>query len=266
MQSVATTARCLNGCRSLNIVAWRRYRTYWLAAIPKSDAGRPQAEFLPDHTCHFSLPWGQVVAPYRDPTHTLGVEVLTDLSTVKLYQDGALVGNATVNSTALGWASIRWSPAGRNLTAVCQSDDASTTLQHTMLRPGNASAIVLTIDAPHPKTGTGTKLLLDGHDVALLRATVVDAHGTAVVDSTANVSFSVVSGPGRVIGKHMCLWQHNASSVKRAAVWYCTIMLVLLPELVRCLQVLIMETMHAMSLMWLPGILHLEASLGRSSK
>lgn len=181
---------------------WCRYRTYWLAGISKSDAGRPTSGFLPDHTCHFSLPWGQVVAPYRDPTHTLGVEVLTDLSTVRLYQDGVLVGNASINSTALGWASIRWNPAGQNLTAVCQSDDASTTLRHTMLRPGQASAILLTVDAPSEKTGTGAKLLLDGHDVALLRATIVDDRGATVVSSSANVSFSIVSGPGRVIGTH----------------------------------------------------------------
>lgn len=184
-----------------SIAHW--YRTYWLAAIPKTDAGRPVADFLPDHTCHFSLPWGQVIAPYRDPTHTLGVEVLTDLPKVTLFQDGMPVGNASVNNSALGWASIPWTPAGRNLTAVCQSDDNATTLRHTMLKPGNASAILLTVDAPSRMTGTGTKLMLDGHDVALVRATIVDMDGTTVVDSTANVSFTVVRGPGRVIGQQL---------------------------------------------------------------
>ena len=72
----------------------------------------------------------------------------------------------------------------------------------TIVPPGNATTVVLTVDAPSPTTGTGTALLLDGHDVALLRATIVDANGTTVFGSTANVTFEVVSGPGRVIGSH----------------------------------------------------------------
>ena len=37
-------------------------------------------------------------------------------------------------------------------------------------------------------------------DVALLRATIVDADGNTVLDSTANVTFTVSSGPGFVGG------------------------------------------------------------------
>jgi hypothetical protein len=53
-------------------------------------------------------------------------------------------------------------------------------------------------------TGTGTSLLLDGHDAALVRATVVDAAGipsTAAMPAPV-VTFSVSSGPGRVAGVH----------------------------------------------------------------
>merc|ERR1712054_500782 len=49
-------------------------------------------------------------------------------------------------------------------------------------------------------TGTGNKLLLDGHDAALLRASVVDSNGRLVVDAIEIVTFEVVSGPGRVLG------------------------------------------------------------------
>ena len=50
---------------------------------------------------------------------------------------------------------------------------------------------MLTIDTPSPMLGTGSALLADGQDVALLRATVVDAKGVKCGASTANVTFSV---------------------------------------------------------------------------
>jgi hypothetical protein len=37
-------------------------------------------------------------------------------------------------------------------------------------------------------------------DVALLRATIVDANGNPVLDATDNVTFAVKSGPGFIAG------------------------------------------------------------------
>merc|ERR1712072_919464 len=56
------------------------------------------------------------------------------------------------------------------------------------------------MDAPSAQTGTGTALFLDGHDAALLRASVVDSEGRVMHLATDNVSFRVVSGPGFVQG------------------------------------------------------------------
>jgi hypothetical protein len=67
---------------------------------------------------------------------------------------------------------------------------------------GKASALTLTLDAPSKLTGTGEALLLDGDDVALLRATVVDSAGHRVVLASTNVTFKVVSGPGYIQGAH----------------------------------------------------------------
>ena len=44
--------------------------------------------------------------------------------------------------------------------------------------------------------------MLDGQDCALLRASVVDGAGRVVHLAKQNVSFRVVSGPGRVQGSH----------------------------------------------------------------
>ena len=66
-----------------------------------------------------------------------------------------------------------------------------------------AARIQLSVDAPSPRTGTGSAVVLDGSDVALVRATVVDAHGHEIVtgpDAQRNVTFRVASGFVRVIG------------------------------------------------------------------
>ncbi len=106
-----------------------------------------------------------------------------------------------LGTASLGTAS--WTPAfapGSNLTAVCRS--ATTSLTHSILAPGAAVRLRLSLDAPSAAKGTGAALLLDGQDVALLRAEVLDADGSLVTTSTANVTFEVSAGPGRVIGSH----------------------------------------------------------------
>ena len=47
--------------------------------------------------------------------------------------------------------------------------------------------------SPHQLTGTGSAVLLDGHDVALLRASVVDPKGQRMTLSSANITFKVRS-------------------------------------------------------------------------
>ena len=88
------------------------------------------------------------------------------------------------------------------LTAV--ATDASGAVVATTVRHTNSqkASLQLTVDAPNESTGTGSRLLLDGHDAALVRATVLDASGRRVVMATDTVTFRVVSGPGRVQGTH----------------------------------------------------------------
>ena len=95
-----------------------------------------------------------------------------------------------------------------NLTAIGRQTPNGTALAtHTQLTPGVAKTIVLSLDAPSLATGTGSALLLDGHDAGLVRATVVDAMGLTV-DTSCVISFEVTNGPGRVVGVH----NGNASS------------------------------------------------------
>jgi len=71
---------------------------------------------------------------------------------------------------------------------------------HTRSTWGPPAALILTVDAPSPSTGTGTALYLDGGDAALLRATVVDSAGVVCEDASVRVTFYVSHGPGRVWG------------------------------------------------------------------
>ena len=170
----------------------RWYRTFWLSAVPASDASRPVG-FGAAHSC---WPYGLGYGAHH------ALQVLTDATTVTLYEDGKKTATAQVEPAMLTAASLTpTSWKAKNLTAVCSTAGA-TTATGTIMAAGNASAIVLSLDAPSVATGTGTHLILDGHDVAMLRATVVDADGHTVEASTANVTFAIKAGPGRVLATH----------------------------------------------------------------
>ena len=99
------------------------------------------------------------------------------------------------------WRAVPWKP-GR-LTAVARSS-GGTELARTA-RETNRSrpdvSLVLTLDCPSPSTGTGSALLLDGSDAALVRGTLVDsATNQTLVFADHAVAFRVVAGPGRILG------------------------------------------------------------------
>lgn len=60
--------------------------------------------------------------------------------------------------------------------------------------------LTLVVDVPSEATATGVRLLLDGRDTALLRASLRDDTGALVSAANAHVSFEVRGGPGRVVG------------------------------------------------------------------
>lgn len=88
-----------------------------------------------------------------------------------------------------------------NLTAVGRQG-SKVLSTHVVKTSGPAAAIKLTVDCPSPMTGTGEALILDGQDAGLVRATIVDVHGTPVHNAAHNVTFTLLSGPGEVVGVH----------------------------------------------------------------
>ena len=91
--------------------------------------------------------------------------------------------------------------SGSSLTAEALASDKTTVVaKHVVHSWGTPTALQLTLDAPSLATGTGSKVYLDGGDVALLRASVVDESGNLCWDATLPLFFSVTSGPGFVWG------------------------------------------------------------------
>jgi hypothetical protein len=132
----------------------------------------------------------------------LDVQVFSDLPVVELIFNGSSLGVAACSPGGFAsFPAVPYSPG--NLTAVGRKSAAGAALAaHTQLAAGAPAAILLSLDAPSVATGTGSALLLDGHDAALVRASVVDAAGLVVSHADNVVTFAVQSGPGRVIGVH----------------------------------------------------------------
>ena len=94
---------------------------------------------------------------------------------------------------------VPWAAGTITANAMVAGKVVATDERHTL---GKASKLELSIDAPSKATGTGEAVLLDGHDAALLRASVVDDAGRVMVHAMDNITFKVVSGPGVVQGSH----------------------------------------------------------------
>lgn len=89
-------------------------------------------------------------------------------------------------------------------------DAAAKTRVHAAAHDGEGTGhrttpagLALGVDVPSAATCTGDKVVLDGRDVALIRIAVVDAYNQPILHGgvhDVNVTVSVVSGPGRIVG------------------------------------------------------------------
>ena len=130
---------------------------------------------------------------------TRTVQGYTNAPMADLIVNGKSQG--VVPITWMGWA--EWKNvqfAAGNITMVAMTAPSHIVATHTVLTPGKPVAIKLTIDAPSEMTGTGTALVLDGQDAGLVRASILDSAGNVVNTASNNVTFSISSGPGRIIG------------------------------------------------------------------
>lgn len=169
------------------------FRSWWLANVSESDAARPPVP----GTSTFV----RVVETWQPPAQgsTRTIHVYSNAAQVQLQVNGAVVATKAMSPFGvLEFDNVAYTQG--TVTAVAMDESGNQLATHASKSWGAAASIVLSIDAPSPTTGTGAALYLDGEDVALVRATVVDAAGAVVQDSSLPITFSVTNGPGIIVG------------------------------------------------------------------
>ena len=173
------------------------YRSVWLANISTSDPGRPPIPATAT-TVRIVESWQAPVAPATTRT----IKVLTNAPFAQLLVNNVPLGAPVAVPFFL--ATVTFSDvafSAGTLTANALAADGVTVLAtHTTHSWGSPASLALTMDVPSLASGTGSAVFVDGADVALLRATVLDAAGHIVLNSTLNVTFAITAGPGFVAG------------------------------------------------------------------
>ena len=144
---------------------------------------------------------------------TRTIHAYSNAPVVELFANGVSQGKQSLVPMVEGdagtygeWFDVPWSEG--ILTAFAQSEDGTELARSTKettnkgTPPSNSDcSLDLSLDCPSKLTGTGDSLFLDGQDAALVRATIVlNSSGRPVHFASHNVTFRIVSGPGRVQG------------------------------------------------------------------
>lgn len=179
------------------------YRTQWLLSIPDGpDKTFPTKQ---SYEVHLVESWESPDSfPSSHGNKTRSIHAYSNAPFIELLVNGKSQGKQAVRAMVTGpgsyaeWIAVPWETG--TLTAIAQDKSGTALAKDERHTNGKAAKLALTIDAPSAATGTGTAVLLDGHDAALLRAAVVDADGRVMTQASDNITFKVVSGPGVVQG------------------------------------------------------------------
>jgi len=195
------------------------FKSWWLSNISKSDAGRPLNPPQPcdgqpthssftsnsssgsdsDFTVFIIDTWAAI--PGASGSNR-SIHVYTNAPFVRLEVNGHLAASPLpVPFFGMATFSVQYR-AGRLRAVAMAGEHGSDLASHTLTTAGSVASVVLTLDAPSALTGTGSALVLDGQDTAMVRASLVDAQGIVVPASDNKVTFRVVSGPGKVWATH----------------------------------------------------------------
>ena len=186
-------------------LAWW-FRSWWYSNISAVDAGRPALWPEAVASSGGRTTTAYIVDSWTAPPAQGGnrtIHVYTNAPLVRLWRNGRLVGTSTVPFFgAATFAGVAYEPG--NLTAEALSGSGERLATDSAHSSGAAVQIRLALDAPSQESGTGTALVADGQDVALVRAELLDSDGRIVSplenSTNATVTFSVLSGGGRILG------------------------------------------------------------------
>ena len=125
----------------------------------------------------------------------------TDAPQIKLELNGKQI-IAPVAPPQFGNAQFSIPFSAGNLTAVALSATGAVLATDTKVTTGPAASIRLSLDAPSPLTGTGSFLVADGEDTAMVRAELLDSTGALADQADAEIVFAVKSGDGKIWATH----------------------------------------------------------------
>jgi Domain of unknown function (DUF4982)/Glycoside hydrolase family 2 C-terminal domain 5 len=214
--------------------AW--FRTQWLLEDPddQSSSRRADKPFPIDNMNEI-----YIVESWESPNNwnrtkgnkTRTIHAYSSAPNVELFLNGQSQGHQSVArmTSAIGTYTefeVPWTPG--ELKAVARSTNGTAVAETTKTTNSEPKALLLSLDCPSVATGTGQALYLDGQDVALVRATIVDTMGQTVHMSTHNITFTIKSGPGRIVGTangdsksyqpHTSPWQTAYHGLVRAVI------------------------------------------------
>ena len=146
---------------------------------------------------HILQDWESV--PGYDSKRT--IQVYTNGKYVELFVNGKSQGTKEIGW--LGWAEwneLKYSPGTLTANVLTTSGNNKKILAtHVRGTAGEPVRIVAGVDVPSAHTGTGAALVLDGQDTGMVHAAILNSKGHVVSGASHNVTFRVVSGPGRIV-------------------------------------------------------------------
>jgi hypothetical protein len=183
-------------------------RSWWLSNITNSDAGKPPLNWpgrpelagepngrlhdapcppLTSHGASMRQPSGAGTTVFilegwlpAPAASGLGgkrtINVYTNAKAVKLELNGKPLA-AAQDVEYFGQATFTVTYSAGNLTAIGLDHSGKAIGSHSVVTPAAVASLSLSLDAPSARTGTGTHVVADGEDVAMVRAEVLDANG-----------------------------------------------------------------------------------------
>ena len=164
----------------------------------------PSAATL-DPTTRFTQPLRLDWTPQDQSTHTENVEVYTNAEEVELFLNDKSLGTQKLHVDASPITfQVPFAPG--TLKAIARIG-GKVVAQNELRTAGKPARLLLTTEAPN--------LTPDWNDIAYATATLVDANGTIIPDSTTLIHFSI-SGPGKIIPLHRELHRRRHRQHSRA--------------------------------------------------
>ena len=184
------------------------YKAWWFYNSTNTTSSIARSPQLVDHRGGMRNKWTSARGFFVYIIQDWEPDLARPLRTIRAYTNAPMV-ELLVNGVSVGVQNVRWlgwaewnnlTYAPGSLTAFAKISSRESVAEYFVETVGRPMGLIMAIDAPYNWTGTGRTLVLDGQDAALIRAYVVDIQGNPIPSSSHNVSFRIVSGPGRIIG------------------------------------------------------------------